>query len=70
MASSGGGWGTFFKQEWGRGYNFSLKFFLGGFSFETLHFFENYRPPDVINDRSLIDYFKVTFYKILSVSFF
>ena len=61
MASSGGGWGTFFKQELGRGgYNFYLKIFLGGFSFETLHCFENHRPPppprDVINDRSLIEF--------------
>ena len=32
MASSGGDWGTFFKQELGRGgYNFYLeKFFWGG----------------------------------------
>ena len=42
MASSGG------EQELGRGYNCYLKVFWG-FSFETLHFFENYRPPwDVI----------------------
>ena len=45
MASSGGEWGTFFKEESGRGgYNFYLKFFGGGFSFETLHFFKNHRP--------------------------
>ena len=30
MASSGGGWGTFFKQELGGGNNFYLKIFLGG----------------------------------------
>ena len=31
MASSGGGWGRFFKQELGKGYHFYLKiFFLGG----------------------------------------
>ena len=31
MASSGGGWGTFFKQELGvGGYNIYLKTFLGG----------------------------------------
>ena len=55
MASSGGGWGMFFKQELGRGgYNFYLKIFWGGFSFKKLHFFKNHRPPwDVINNRSL-----------------
>ena len=47
MASSGGGWGRFFKQELGKGYNFYLKILGGGggFSFETLHFFENHQPP-------------------------
>ena len=45
MASSGGG-GYIFQTRIGKGgYNFYLKFFLGGFSFETLHFFENHRPP-------------------------
>ena len=42
MASSGGG-----------GVHFSNKNWEGGFSFETLHFFETTAPWDVINDRSL-----------------
>ena len=47
--------GTFFKQELGRGVKFLPHNFLGGFSFETLHYFENHCPPwDVINDRSLM----------------
>ena len=46
MASSGGGWGMFFKQELGGREGIILpQNFLGGFSFETLHFFENHRPP-------------------------
>ena len=33
---------------------FTSKFFFGeGFIFETLHFFENQPPWDVINNRSL-----------------
>ena len=54
MASSGGGWGTFLNKNWEGAVSFLPQNFLGGFSFETLHFFENPRPPcDVINDRSL-----------------
>ena len=45
MDSSGEGWGTFFKQELGREYNFYLKIFLGGFSFETLPFFLKTTAP-------------------------
>ena len=57
MASSGGGRVRFY-----------LKIFWGGFSFETLHFFENHRPPtpptppeDVINDRSLNIHLQIFF---------
>ena len=60
MASSGGDWGMFFKQELERRVIISTSKFFRGFSFETLHFFEKHRPPpppppfhDVINDRSL-----------------
>ena len=54
MASSGGRWGTFFKQELGRGYNFYLKIFLGGSVLKHYTFLKTDAPTwDVINDRSL-----------------
>ena len=57
MASSGGGWGTFFKQELGRGYNFYLKIFLGGSVLKHYTFLKTTAPSpppgNVINDRSL-----------------
>ena len=42
----GGGGGYVFQTRIGKGgIIFTSKFFWGGFSFETLHFFENHRPP-------------------------
>ena len=52
MASSGGRY--VFQTRIGKGGIIVTSKFFGGFSFETLHFLENRRPPwDVINDRSL-----------------
>ena len=55
MASSGGGWVTFFKQELGRAvqYYFYLKIFLG-FSLKHYTFFNPPPPPPGDTPRSSI----------------
>ena len=55
MASSGGEWGTFFKEESGRGgYNFYLKFFGGGSVLKHYTFLKTTAPtPLGRNKRSV-----------------
>ena len=54
MASSGGGWGTVFKQELGKGgYNFYLKIFRGGSVLKHYTFLKTTAPPVGRNKRSV-----------------